>query len=108
MQDRLDPVDNPQAMEGARQRRAFVAAYAQSVSRLTFVDYVFYYESPTDLEVFTIFHGDRWAVRPQLYSIEAEMLARFPKARIDIRALPADVVDLGSLHRKCGNVVLTS
>ena len=84
--------------EQQEQRKAFIDAYTQAVSHLGFVDYVFYSESPSELDVFTVIRGDRQALRPALYQIEAEMLGRFPKAHPDVRLLPLDLADIESLQ----------
>lgn len=80
------------------QRQAFVDAYCQAVSRLDFVDYVFYLEAPHELDVFTVFRGDRRTLRPALYAVEAEILERFPKVYPDIRILPIEWADIESLR----------
>lgn len=85
-------------LEAAPQRKAFLKAYSQAVSKIGFVEYVFSYGTPMELDIFTVFRGDRRAVRPTLYGIEAKMLGRFPRAYPDIRLLPIDLADVESLQ----------
>ena len=91
-------VSSPADVEQREQRKAFVDAYTQAVSQLAVVDYVFFCETPAELDVFTVFRGDRRALRPVLYQVEAEMLGRFPRAEPDVRLLPLEYADVESLR----------